>query len=114
MSSKLSKRGLISYVAVQHGLDTTTAEGVVNCVIDLMKASLKRGESVNIKGFGTFQSKRVAPRSLTGLGKKFKVGDRNKIRFVISKGFKEELNGIKIQGKADIANQFKNLNTDED
>ncbi|HJZ86281.1 MAG TPA: HU family DNA-binding protein [Polyangia bacterium] len=51
----MTKSDLIEAVANQLKLPKGKAELVVNCIFDSMEASLKRGERIEIRGFGSFE-----------------------------------------------------------
>jgi len=51
----MTKSDLIEAVANQLKLPKGKAELVVNCIFDSMEAALKRGERIEIRGFGSFE-----------------------------------------------------------
>ena len=51
----MTKSELIETVANKLKLPKGKAELIVNCVFDSMEASLKRGERIEIRGFGSFE-----------------------------------------------------------
>ncbi len=51
----MTKSELIESVAEKLKLPKGKAELIVNCVFDSMEASLKRGERIEIRGFGSFE-----------------------------------------------------------
>lgn len=51
----MTKSELIEAVANQLKLPKGKAELIVNCVFDSMEAALKRGERIEIRGFGSFE-----------------------------------------------------------
>ena len=54
----MTKRGLIERVAEQTShISKRDTEIVVNTIFDSMKEALKRGERIEIRGFGSFQVK---------------------------------------------------------
>ncbi|MCU1281343.1 MAG: histone family protein DNA-binding protein [bacterium] len=51
----VTKSDLIETVAQKLHLPKGKAELIVNCVFDSMEASLKKGERIEIRGFGSFE-----------------------------------------------------------
>ena len=51
----MTKSDLIEAVANQLKLPKGKAELVVNCIFDSMEVALKRGERIEIRGFGSFE-----------------------------------------------------------
>jgi integration host factor subunit beta len=51
----VTRSDLIESVASRLKLPKSTAELVVHCIFDAMEASLKRGERIEIRGFGSFE-----------------------------------------------------------
>jgi len=57
----MTKQALVAAAASRAKVTKAAADNVVNAVLALITASLKKGESVTITGFGTFRvSKRAA------------------------------------------------------
>ena len=53
----MNKTDLIAAVAQSAGLTKKDTERVVNAAIDSITAALRKGEKVQISGFGTFETK---------------------------------------------------------
>jgi integration host factor subunit beta len=51
----MTKSDLIELVADQLHLPKGKAELIVNCIFDSMEEALKRGERIEIRGFGSFE-----------------------------------------------------------
>lgn len=51
----MTKSDLIEYLSEKLNLPKGKAEALVNCVFDTMEASLRRGERIEIRGFGSFE-----------------------------------------------------------
>jgi integration host factor subunit beta len=51
----MTKSDLIELVANKLHLPKGKAELIVNCIFDSMEESLKRGERIEIRGFGSFE-----------------------------------------------------------
>lgn len=57
----MTKSELIETIAAQAQLTKARAELVVNCVFDAMTESLRRGEGIEIRGFGSFSVRPYKP-----------------------------------------------------
>lgn len=70
-------------------------EVIVNAVFDSMTDSLKRGERIEIRGFGSFEVRERKPRLGRNpkSGQKVKVGERRVPFFKVGKELKERVNG---------------------
>ena len=66
----VNKSELIDQVADKEGLSKADAGRALDAVIDAVTAALKRGDSVNLVGFGSFSVKARAAR--TGLNPRTK------------------------------------------
>lgn len=90
----MNKTELIAAVAKATELKKVDADKAVNAVISTIQASLKKGEKVQLIGFGTFESKkrpaRVARNPRTG--EEIKVKASKAPTFKASKAFKDQLN----------------------
>ncbi len=90
----MTKSELIETVANKLQLPKGKAELIVNCVFDSMEASLKRGERIEIRGFGSFQIRDYQsyegrnPRS----GSKVDVQPKRLPFFKVGKELKERVN----------------------
>jgi len=70
-----------------------TAEQVVNCVLDAIAGSLKKGEKVTLIGFGTFSVVKRAARTGRNpqTGKALKIKAKKVPKFVAGKKLKESV-----------------------
>ncbi len=59
----MTKADLIDQIASGTGLTKIETEAVVNGFIALLKAGLKRGERIDLRGFGTFRVQLRAART---------------------------------------------------
>ena len=77
----------------EKNLDQNLAKQTVEQVFDSIKAALARGESVQVRNFGTFYLQRRKERNAINPKTKaaIKVPARNYARFRASDNFKEEL-----------------------
>ncbi len=90
----MNKTELIAAVAKASGLKKADAEKAVNEVGKTIISVLKKGEKVQVIGFGTFESRkrpaRIARNPRTG--EEIKVRASKAPAFKASKAFKKELN----------------------
>lgn len=80
----MNKTQFISAVQAKAGVDAKTADAAVNAVISVIEASLKKGEKVQITGFGTFDVRKRAART----GKNPRTGEAVKIKATKAPAFK--------------------------
>ncbi len=59
----MNKADLINAVAAKNEISKKDAEKAVNAVLDLITEALKKGEKVQIMGFGAFEVKTRAART---------------------------------------------------
>lgn len=89
----MNKTELIAAVAEKTGLSKKAADAAVAAVLDSIKASLKKGDKVQLFGFGTFEVRKRAAR--TGLNpqtkKPIKIAASKAPVFKAAKAFKEAL-----------------------
>jgi integration host factor subunit beta len=95
----MTKSELIETVANKLKLPKGKAELIVNCVFDSMEASLKRGERIEIRGFGSFEIRNYKayegrnPRT----GAKVQVRPKRLPFFKVGKELKERVNNGRLQ-----------------
>ena len=90
----MNKSELVAAVQEATQLKKKDAEAAVVAFVDTIKEALKKGEKVQLIGFGTFESKkrpaRVARNPRTG--EEIKVKASNAPVFEASKALKDEMN----------------------
>lgn len=59
---KMTKAELIEKIAGTCNVPKTTADKMLECFIDTVTETLKKGEEVTLTGFGTFSAKKRAAR----------------------------------------------------
>lgn len=90
----MTKIDIINKVSEETGLSKVKAEEVVEAVLDLMKKTLKEGEPIILRRFGSFQVRQKKER----VGRNPKTGEeagipaRKVVRFKYGKHFKEAVN----------------------
>lgn len=90
----MSKQELVNYMADKTGLSKKDAEAALSSFVGGVKASLKKGDSVTLVGFGTFSvSKRNARQGRNPqTGATINIPARNVPVFKAGKGLKETVN----------------------
>lgn len=58
----MTKQGLIYAIAAKTGLSNANSQKVLDAILENIKASLKRGENIQLIGFGTFSVDERAAR----------------------------------------------------
>ncbi len=90
----MTKSELIETVANKLKLPKGKAELIVNCVFDSMEVSLRRGERIEIRGFGSFEIREY--KSYEGrnprTGSKVEVRPKRLPFFKVGKELKERVN----------------------
>ena len=88
MSDKnIDKKALLGHVSKRLGKDSGTTEEIVDATLEEIYEALKRGESVNLRGFGTF----YIDWRRSGTVFKFNPSQRLKALFGWSSTYKGEL-----------------------
>ena len=72
----MNKTELIAAVAKKSDLSKKDAEAAVNATIDAIKAALKKGDKVQLIGFGTFEVRKRAAKQ----GRNPRTGETMKIK----------------------------------
>ncbi|MCQ2958704.1 MAG: HU family DNA-binding protein [Bacteroidales bacterium] len=90
----MNKQELVAAVAAEASLKKSEAESAVNAVVKAIAESLKKGESVQLIGFGTFK---VGERSArTGrnprTGKEIKIAAKKVAQFKAGKALSDSIN----------------------
>jgi integration host factor subunit beta len=93
----MNKSELIEALAQEIGIPHREAAAITNTVIDTMTDALARGESIEIRGFGSFVIKQYG--SYEGrnpkTGKKIKVSPKKLPFFKVGKDLREQVNKSK-------------------
>jgi DNA-binding protein HU-beta len=69
----MQKTEFIEHVAKEAGITRTLADKVVKASLKVIEDSLRGGEKVTLTGFGTFEVRERAPRTVTSIRTKEKV-----------------------------------------
>lgn len=95
----MTKSVLIEKVLGKFGsLTKKQAEIVVETIFDTMKEALKRGEKIEIRGFGNFRLKNRKPRIARNpkTGVKIEVPAKRVLHFKAGKALKDAMNSSKL------------------
>lgn len=90
----MTKVELVSQVAEQAGFTKKDARAAVDAVFDSIRASLAKGEKVQMVGFGNFEVRQRAARKGRNpqTGKEIEIAASNVPAFKPGKSFKDEVN----------------------
>lgn len=116
----MTKSDLIEKVAAQLNLPKGKAELIINCIFDSMEESLRDGNRIEIRGFGSFEIRRYKayegrnPRTGDPVG----VNPKRLPFFKVGKELKERVNagatGARITGDSDIDEDDDVVDVDDD
>src|SRR5512146_2355314 len=101
----MTKSDLIELVANKLHLPKGKAELIVNCIFDSMEESLKRGERIEIRGFGSFEIRHYKAYE----GRNPRTGDPVGVQpkrlpfFKVGKELKERVNASRLTSGAAAA-----------
>ncbi len=101
----MTKSDLIEMVANKLHLPKGKAELIVNCIFDAMEDSLKKGERIEIRGFGSFEIRHYKAYE----GRNPRTGDPVGVQpkrlpfFKVGKELKERVNAAAERQKAEKA-----------
>ncbi|MEY4165497.1 MAG: hypothetical protein RL419_1339 [Actinomycetota bacterium] len=105
----MKKRDLIQAVGIHADVDNKTAARVVEGTIDVILATVAKGEVVNISGFAKFEKKRRPARMgrNPATGEQIKIAAKTVAKITALKGFKSIALGVaaapKINTKRPVA-----------
>ena len=90
----MNKQDLINDIAKKTDLPKTKVNDVMDLLFDNIKKSVKKGNSVQLIGFGTWKkSKRKARKGRNPqTGEEIKIKARNAVSFSAGKAFKDLIN----------------------
>jgi DNA-binding protein HU-beta len=83
----------VDRVATATGLTKIETEAVIDGFLLTVSNSLKQGESVDLRGFGSFKIRRRAPRVARNpkSGEQVRVPEQNVPVFVVARGLRREV-----------------------
>lgn len=87
MENKISASGLAAMLAIATGKQHKLCEDFVTHLFSIVEEELEKGESVRIKGFGTFKLVDVEPRKSVNVvtGEDYEIPGHRKVTFVAGK-----------------------------
>ncbi len=90
----MNKTELIAAIADKAGLTKKDAEEVVNAFTDTVTKALKKGDKVQLVGFGTFEVTKRGARTGRNpqTGETMKIAATKAPKFKLGKAFKDALN----------------------
>lgn len=90
----MNKSELINAVAKTAELSRKDADKAVNAFVDTVVDALKRGEKVQVVGFGAFESKERAARTARNprTGEEISIPASKAVSFKVGKALKNEIN----------------------
>ena len=90
----MNKTELVAAMAEQTNLSKKDAEAALKAFIDVVSEELKKGEKVQLVGFGTFEVSERAAREgrNTQTGKTMKIEDCKAPKFKAGKALKDMMN----------------------
>lgn len=90
-----------SVLAVIPGITTKKATDIVESIIDEIRDTLAKGESVKISGFGKFSpyEKKARKGRNPKTGEPITIADRKVLKFKVSEKLKAEMNGAVFNGE---------------
>ena len=91
----MRKIDIINLVSDDTGLSKVKAEEAVDTIIDTIKESLGRGESVILRRFGSFEVRKKNTRMGRNpkTGREAPISARRVVRFKAGRHFKDAVNG---------------------
>ena len=95
----MTKIDIIGLVSDDTGLSRGKSEEAVDAIIDAVRESLARGETVILRRFGSFsvreKNARVGRNPKTGL--EASISARRVVRFKAGRNFKDAVNGARVR-----------------
>ena len=91
----MNKSDLISAFALKENLTDKNALAIVNMIFDGFTEALKKGDRIELRGFGSFTVREYGAYSGRNpkTGKKVQVGSKRLPFFKVGKELKERVNG---------------------
>lgn len=90
---KITKKYLVDTIAVRTGLQKRQINEVFDEVFETIVDYLEKGQSVTIRGFGTFTAYKTGERVIRNpqTGKLMEIEAKNKVKFKIGKDAKRRI-----------------------
>jgi integration host factor subunit beta len=93
----VTKRELVEVVAVNQGLSRVKAQAIVQNVLDSIVGVLSEGHRLELRDFGVFEVKTLAPRTAQNPRtlERVPVPERRSVRFKAGKGMRAKIDNPK-------------------
>ena len=90
----MNKQELVAAIAAEAGLTKAASEKAVNAFVNAVAKSLKKGDSVQLVGFGTFKVGKRAARTGRNpqTGKEIKIAAKKVAQFKAGKALSDTVN----------------------
>ena len=87
----MNKQELVASIAAKSGLTKVDSEKALNAFVDSVKDSLKKGDGVQLIGFGSFSVASRAARTGRNpqTGKEIKIAAKKVAKFTVGKALKD-------------------------
>lgn len=94
MNKKITFPELASFLTEKSGLERKVCEQYIKTLFATISATLVEGESVKVKGLGTFKLNTVEPRRSVNIntGEEFRIPEHRRVIFVPAKDLAERVN----------------------
>jgi DNA-binding protein HU-beta len=91
----MTKAQLVTKLAEESGVSRKQADQLLDCLVETVVKSVKKGESVKIPGLGIFRLRKMKARMGRNpqTGESIKIPARKKVGFSVAKTFKETVLG---------------------
>lgn len=101
----MNRADLVAILATKNDLSKTAANAVLDTLIDTIQTTVKKGDAVQLVGFGTFKSAKRAARTgkNPSTGASLKIPATTVPRFVAGAKFKAVVDPKAAKRKADKA-----------
>ena len=101
----MNRTELVAVLAAKNDLSKTAANAVLDTLIDTIQTAVKKGDAVQLVGFGTFKSAKRAARvgKNPSMGAALKIPASTVPRFVAGAKFKAVVDPKAAKRKADKA-----------
>lgn len=89
----ITKKELVEQIAERNGLSRTKAQVIVQDVLDTVVRELSEGHRLELRDFGVFEVKVLAPRTAQNPRtlERVPVPERRSVRFKAGKGMREKI-----------------------
>ena len=91
----MTKAQLVTKLAEAGGVSRKQGDEILDCLVEIVQKSVKKGESVKIPGLGIFRLRKMKARMGRNpqTGEPIKIPARKKVGFSVAKTFKESVLG---------------------